>query len=126
VLMSNFRCSMPREALREIGDAAVRHLVETRIHENNDVAGNAANFLKVHHPDWRKSQGAAEAIPYLVKGLKNDHCYTRRAAAQVLGEMGWLAKAALPQLVLAMADRNEAVRRAAKKAISETVLRRKK
>ncbi|RLC02123.1 MAG: hypothetical protein DRI57_30380 [Deltaproteobacteria bacterium] len=124
--MSNFRCNMPRKALKEIGDAAVRHLIEALIHENNDIARNAADFLEDHHPDWRKSQEAVEAIPCLMQGLKNDRWYTRRAAAEILGEIGWRAKAALPLLVLALADRNEAVRRAAKKAISETVLRRKK
>ena len=125
-LMSNSRCHKPREALKEIGDAAILHLVKARIHENNDIARNAAEFIEAHHPDWRKSQEAVEAIPCLMQGLENDRWYTRRAAAEVLGEIGWHAKAALPLLVLALADRNEAVRRAAKKAISETVLRRKK
>ena len=126
-LMSNFRCNMPRKALKEIGDAPVRHLVDARIHKNNDVARNAAEFLEENHPDWRKShQGAVDAIPYLVQGLKSERWYTRRAAAEVLGEIRWRARTALPHLVLALANRNKAVRRAAKKAISETVLRRKK
>ncbi|MDM8524960.1 HEAT repeat domain-containing protein [Desulfococcaceae bacterium HSG8] len=124
--MSKFRCNAPHEAIKEIGNVAVRHLVEAQIQENNDIATNAAKFLEDNHPDWRKSQGAVEAIPCLVQGLKNDRWYTRHAAAEVLGEIGWGAKTSLPHLVMALADRNKAVRRAAKKAISEMVLRRKK
>lgn len=118
-----FHCDMPREALKKV--EPVRYLVESLIHYNYDVRRNSAEFLETYHPEWRQSEDALKAIPFLVEGLKSDDWYIRKAAAKILGEFGWQAKGSVPDLLKAMAGTDREVRQAIKNALANILLRNK-
>jgi HEAT repeat protein len=65
----------------------------------------------------RSAKTAAKAIPVLVAGLSDSLPETRKAAAEALGDLGPLAREAVPALQKADKDDSKAVRDAAAKAL---------
>ena len=116
-------CSMPAEALREIGPASVRYLVEALADSNKDIVNSAAKFLDEKYPDWQRSEGAREAVPKLAESLADSQWFVRHAAAEVLGKIGPGAIKAVPYLVKMLADKNKAVRDISKEALNKVTVK---
>jgi HEAT repeat protein len=60
---------------------------------------------------------AKDAVPHLIKGLKDPIDVVRRAAADALGSLGPAARDAIPALEAARSDREDFVRRAVEDAL---------
>ncbi|MCI0458225.1 MAG: HEAT repeat domain-containing protein [Gemmataceae bacterium] len=60
---------------------------------------------------------AKDAVPHLIKGLKDSFDVTRRSAADALGSLGPAAREAIPALEAARSDREDFVRRAVEDAL---------
>jgi HEAT repeat protein len=65
----------------------------------------------------RSAQTAAKVVPVLVTGLSDSLPESRKAAAEALGDLGPLARQALPALQKATKDDAKSVREAAEKAL---------
>lgn len=118
-----FACTMPGDALMEIGQETIRYLVEALADANKDIANSVARFLEKFDPQWPRSEGAIEAVPRLSESLKDNQWFVRHAAAKVLGKIGPGAIKAVPYLVRAMADTNKTVRNTAKAALDKVVIK---
>ncbi|MDM8548643.1 HEAT repeat domain-containing protein [Desulfobacterales bacterium HSG2] len=118
-----FPCSMPGEALMEIGPATTRYLVEALADANKDVVNSAAQFLKEADPQWPQSQGALDAVPRVAEALGDSQWFVRRAAAEILGKIGPGAIKAVPYLVKTLADQNKEVRTVSKAALDKVTVR---
>jgi HEAT repeat protein len=70
--------------------------------------------------------GAKEAVPALIKALKDKYYTVRQFAAQALGEIGPEAEAAIPQLTAALKDPAEEVSDAAEDALEKIKGKEKK
>ena len=60
---------------------------------------------------------AEKALPVLIAGLTSDVDVARQGAAEALGQLGPLAKRAVPALEKAANDKSKSVRLAAEKAV---------
>jgi HEAT repeat protein len=60
-----------------------------------------------------------DVVPALTEMLKDENKYGRSSAALALGELGLVAKAALPALIAALKDEDRRVRIAVGKALKK-------
>lgn len=105
-------------ALGDIGpDAAATEplLLKGMASKNSSLAVIAAWAFTQTQP--RSAKTAAKAIPVLVAGLTDPLRETRKVAAEALGDLGPLAREAVPALQKATIDDAKAVREAAAKAL---------
>jgi HEAT repeat protein len=103
--------------LAQIGPPALKPLLEAAESKTRQLRQNSMQALALL--GYQSEEAAVEALPQLIKGLKDTDWQTRRAAARGLSTMGGKAKAAIPALNSAMRDPNKFVRRAAAAAMLE-------
>jgi HEAT repeat protein len=101
------------DALADLGSAAtaaIAALIGTLDHEDVDLQQRAGHALM---------RIGAEAVPALVRGMKQGTPRVRGAAARTLGQMSTTARNAMPDLIAVLADEKQevAVRRAAANAL---------
>jgi len=113
----------PEEALMKIGFSAIPLLAENLASMNRNLQSKAAKILKSIHPEWTKTEQAAEAVPALTAALSDENWYVRSSAAKVLGLIGPPARQAVPHLVKGMADTNKTIRATFKAALDRIMLK---
>src|SRR5262245_20067940 len=67
----------------------------------------------------RMTTSTDDPLPDLIRALKHRTAFERTQAAKALGRLGWLAREAMPALMLVLNDEDAKVREAAAQAVGQ-------
>ncbi len=107
----------PKWTRSKAARSAAPDLIRALVDSDRNISKTARAVLTRVAPDWPTDPDTVEAVPHFQKALSHSLDTVRVAAADVLRELGPAAKPAVDDLMNALTDDRQAVRRAAAAAL---------